>query len=585
MPKNRVIYDTVCTTKYIVSTPTIVKTSNLNNDGTQNGSYADDEEIEETLTFDGASKIKVILNYNMMASTAGLEFYSGDWEDEIIDMYYDGVDMAGQNETYLINLDTITLAFYSWETPELGRDYGLYAQIYPIYDTEQPDAEEYTDCVFVDQANAYSETTNWNGRWVMVSNGEASYLADENEINDYLNTHQNLAGSSVDIYAYNPYLVNYNGNGATAGTMTGFTTKFATNDSSSSSELIAPNFKKTGYGFAGWSKDPNATINGNSKIYGPNETIRGNELTFDPNTRETTLYAVWVASSGNMQNFSCSSLAPGKVTALTDTRDNNVYTVGKLQDGNCWMMENLRLDNTSTLDSTNTDNPVTGFTLAASSDNWCTAYTESCINQNKINTNNVNIGGTNASGTTLVAAPGGWDAFRRDHEDGYLGEFGLTGKVYQWYNYGNIYNWYAATAGNGTYDDSTINQNINGSICPIGWTLPTSGDDTNKDNSDWWKFAVSVIGAEPLIYSNHYTNDNGSTEGSDASKALRAYPNNFVYSGSTGSGRGRFGSYWSRSVASSRGAFLFDFFSTRVSLNISAGKQDGYPVRCLASGS
>ena len=585
LPKNRVIYDTVCTTKYIVSTPTIVKTSNLNNDGTQNGSYTDDEEIEETLTFDGASKIKVILNYNMMANTAELEFYSGDWDDEIFDKYYDAIDMVGQNETFLVDSDTITLAFYSWEIPESGRDYGLYAQIYPIYDTEQSDTEEYSDCVFVDQANAYSETTNWNGRWVIVSNGEASYLADENEINDYLNTHHDLAGSSIDIYAYNPYLVNYNGNGATAGTMAGFTSKLATNDSSSSSELIAPNFKKTGYGFAGWSKDPNATINGSSKIYGPNETIRGNELTFDPNTREATLYAIWVAPSGNMQNFSCSSLAPGKVTALTDTRDNNVYTVGKLQDGNCWMMENLRLDNTATLDSANTDNPVTGFTLAASSDDWCTAYTESCINQNKINTNNVNIGGTNASGTTLVATPGGWDAFRKDHEDGYWGEFGFSGKTYQWYSYGNKYNWYTATAGNGTYNISTDNQNINGSICPSGWTLPTGGDITNKDNSDWWKLAVSVIGAEPLIYFDDYSNDNGSTEGPAASKALRAYPNNLVYSGLTGGSRGYVGSYWSRSAFNNNFAYSLSVHSTDVYLAMCTVKLGGPSVRCLASGS
>ena len=600
LPKNRVIYDTVCTTKYIATTPTIVKTSNLNDDGTQNGSYTDGEDIEEVLTFDGANKIKVIIDYYMTANTAGLEVWSGDWEKEIFDKYYYAIDMVGQNETYLINSDTVTIAFYSWETPEPGRDYGLYAQVYPIYDTEQPGTEEYSDCVFVDQANAYSETTTWNGRWVIVSNGEATYLADENEINDYLNTQDNLAGSSIDIYAYNPYLVNYNGNGATAGTMTGFTSKFATNDSSSSSELIAPNFKKTGYGFAGWSKDPNATVNGSSRIYGPNETIRGDELAFDPNTREATLYAVWVAPSGNMQNFSCSSLAHGKVTALTDTRDNNVYTVGKLQDGNCWMMENLRLDNTATIDATNTDNPAAGFTLAASSDSWCTTNTASCFNQSQVNTNNTNIGGTSASGTTLVAAPGGWDAFRKDHEDGYRGEFGYSGEPYQWYSYGNYYNWYAATAGNGTYNISTNNQSVNGSICPSGWVLPTGGDQSNKDSSDWWKLAVSVVGAEPLdaiipnVYEIYYSNENNNTEGSDASNALKAYPNNFIYPGywssSSAIPRGYWGTYWS-STASRYNNTVYDFelhsdmfvrvYLTRVFL----AKNSGSTIRCLAPGS
>ena len=45
-------------------------------------------------------------------------------------------------------------------------------------------------------------------------------------------------------------------------------------------------------------------------------------------------------------------MTQGEVKALKDQRDNNVYTVAKLADGNCWMIENLRLDAANSSDRT-----------------------------------------------------------------------------------------------------------------------------------------------------------------------------------------------------------------------------------------
>ena len=127
--------------------------------------------------------------------------------------------------------------------------------------------------------------------------------------------------------------------------------------------LLAPNFKKTGYGFAGWSTDPNAwahfTDNDSTNdpiIYGPNETTTEHLA----QSGITTLYAVWVPAEkdGNndlvyLQDFGsteCASLTstafnsttgeitPGSVIALTDKRDNQVYTIAKLADDRCWMV-------------------------------------------------------------------------------------------------------------------------------------------------------------------------------------------------------------------------------------------------------
>ncbi len=349
--------------------------------------------------------------------------------------------------------------------------------------------------------------------------------------------------------------------------------------------LIAPNFSRPGYGFAGWSTDFEATSS--STIYGPNETI----TVPDVSSHGLILYPVWIASAGNLQGWSCSNSnltqAPtsgratlASMTALKDTRDNNVYAVAKLADGKCWMVENLRLDNTATITTTNTHNPLntnsnvtltidyanntTADHLAASSNTWCQAYSSSCDDQTMLNTNNIN--------RTLGSS--------------YNGTGDTT--YYQWYSYGNYYNWYSATAGNGTYSSSNNNGSMTGDLCPAGWQLPKGGDKNNSANSDFWALAVASIGAEPANTSSEtrptYT---GNPEGNNASKVSRQFPNNFVYSGyfsdSSAEDRNSKGSYWSSSASSISVAYSFVIHSNSVGPGIIYyGKSTGLTVRCIA---
>ena len=107
---------------------------------------------------------------------------------------------------------------------------------------------------------------------------------------------------------------------------------------------------------------------------------------------------------------------------LTDTRDNNTYTVSKLADGKCWMTQNLRIIN-KTL--TPTDSDVTSnYTIPTSS-----------------------INGFSSSDTS----------------NAYIDSDG------------GFYTWYTATAGTGTQSLSTQGYNTSVSICPKGWRLPTGG--------------------------------------------------------------------------------------------------------------
>ncbi|MBR3131639.1 hypothetical protein IKG31_03630, partial [Candidatus Saccharibacteria bacterium] len=128
------------------------------------------------------------------------------------------------------------------------------------------------------------------------------------------------------------------------------------------------------------------------------------------------------------------------------------------------------------------------------------------------------------------------------------------------------------------------------SICPTGWHLPKGGNKSNEANNEFWALIVTGIngGTNPANYDSstqpYYT---GTPEGSGASNALRAYPNNFVYSGYVNSGsvysRGSTGGYWSSTANSSPYAYSMSFDSSYVGPGTSYGSKNlGRSIRCLA---
>jgi uncharacterized protein (TIGR02145 family) len=332
--------------------------------------------------------------------------------------------------------------------------------------------------------------------------------------------------------------------------------------------LYASNFSRDGYGFAGWSD----AVNGNGIKYGPNQTITAPD---DISTNGYSLYAIWVKSAGNMQGWTgCSNLSQGEVTALKDSRDNDVYAVAKLADGKCWMIENLRLadkdssNNDINLSNTNTHNPstplnnswyyknqqgtlTTSYHLSATSDPtstnpdtaWCQANASACDDQSMLATNNTTLFTNNTSTS-----------------------YSSSSNVY---GYGNYYNWYSATAGHGTF--SKASGNTAGDICPAGWHLPTGGSAT----ADFGALDVAMDG----------TGDHQST--TEASNRWRTYPNNFVYSGgvsgSSMRNRNSFGLYWSSSADDSNYAYYLYFHSSYIYPGTeSSVKYAGRMVRCVA---
>ncbi|MBR3180001.1 InlB B-repeat-containing protein [Candidatus Saccharibacteria bacterium] len=314
--------------------------------------------------------------------------------------------------------------------------------------------------------------------------------------------------------------------------------------SNSAVDLWPSNFKRDGYGFAGW----NTEFDYSGTTYGPMETI----TTPDLSTKGLALYAYWIKSAGDLQGWQgCDSLASGAVTALTDTRDNNTYAVAKLADGNCWMIENLRLGGSSAMNLT-TANTVTAFTLPASTNTFDTSdYTAI-----QMSAKNTLEAPTNMTTSTNAEV----------------------------YSYGNYYSWAAVIGSTTAY--STDNQSVNTSICPSGWHLPKGGDSNNATNSEFWKLGTAIMGFAP---SNNfsYQNTETNTAGKTATAAIRSYPNNFLYSGylngSSFNTRGSDGNYWSSTVRGSNYSYYPYFYSSLVAPGTYNGdKYLGFSVRCVA---
>ncbi|MBR3264057.1 hypothetical protein IKF94_02400, partial [Candidatus Saccharibacteria bacterium] len=213
---------------------------------------------------------------------------------------------------------------------------------------------------------------------------------------------------------------------------------------------------------------------------------------------------------------------------LTDTRDGNTYTVKKLADGNIWMTENLKLTNV-TLSSSDSNLPTgTTFNLPASSTaRWCT-------------TSNT----TNCDGTANVL-----DAT----------DTSISGQGSAQSNYGVYYNWFAATAGEGTYSKSS--GSVSRDICPKGWRLPTGGD-SGEFQSLYSKYNTSALmrkatGGPAFVLS-------GSRYGSS------------TYD------QGSYGYYWSSTANNNNYAYYLDMDSSNVYPADLNGKYVGYSVRCVA---
>ncbi|MBR3132009.1 hypothetical protein IKG33_01155 [Candidatus Saccharibacteria bacterium] len=379
--------------------------------------------------------------------------------------------------------------------------------------------------------------------------------------------------------------------------------------------LIAPNYSRAGYGFAGWSTDFDAT--NSSIIYGPNETITTGNL----GTNGMILYPVWVASTGMLQNWNgCNSLTTAdppnvwdvtgrstlaSMTALTDARDGNVYTVARLADGKCWMTENLRINAEATRGDTNRALAQGYGSYSGSGTNYGNFI--GLADSENANFNSNDPSSANNATNSLYSSDGSTainigssdgPGYRIPRYNSNNTNRSLTPNYnandntdyYQWYGYGNYYNWTSAVANTNYFDASNISVTTT-SLCPAGWRLPQGGDKTrieSDNDNDFWTLVVTNLngGTKPANYSSstypHYTGD---TEGVSVAKLVRTFPSNFVLSGYWNGTRtwtrNSTGIYQSSTVNEYRYAHDFIIRSSYVGPAARDLKWGGFAVRCI----
>ena len=340
----------------------------------------------------------------------------------------------------------------------------------------------------------------------------------------------------------------------------------------SSVELLASNYSRTGYGFAGWSDKFDYATNPNAKFYGPQETITVPEGTA---ANGFSLYAVWIKSQGSIQDQDkvasvCNSLttAPtdgtanlSSVSAFTDSRDNNTYAVAKLADGKCWMIENLRLSNT------NSDNSAGRLAQGYDSSFVGLANPESAQFGNSTTANSL----YSIDETTAIKISGSYQGRRfpryNDFNTGQRSSYPTNDRD-SFYTDGNYYTWHAAIADTTHYISG---DHSNNSICPNGWRIPQG----NTTTSGFGKLDIDLGG----------TGMEQRTR--TASNRWRKYPTNFITSGYIDGSKvqtGIYGDYWSSTARGDDEVFgLFLDRSSVLPGTYSMYKSEGYSIRCTVS--
>ena len=345
--------------------------------------------------------------------------------------------------------------------------------------------------------------------------------------------------------------------------------------------LYPSNFSRAGYGFAGWSDAYDYAANPNAHFYGPNEDFT---TPSDLTTKGLSLYAVWVKSEGSLQDSNkvaslCGTNGVGgslttaptdgtanltSVSALTDERDNQTYAIARLADNKCWMIENLRLENTATAGATNTalaqgyNSSFTGLANPESADfsDSTTANSLYSINGSTENT---------ISGSSQGRRFPRYNNFNTQQRAETPATDANT------YSYGNYYTWSAAIADTTHYSSGDHGTT---SICPTGWRLPQG----NTTTSGFGKLDVDMGG----------TGAYQSTK--EASNRWRKYPNNFFYSGyfntSSAGARSINGFYWTSTADGYVGSYGLGLYNSSVHPGtLSSDKYYGRSIRCTAIGS
>ena len=314
----------------------------------------------------------------------------------------------------------------------------------------------------------------------------------------------------------------------------------------------------------------------------------------DPETGQTgSFYKMQDMNTGICESVAGSN--ESTTTRLVDIRDNKLYYVTKLDDGHCWMTQNLDLDlsHSTALTSETTDlndNSLTGaYSLNYSYDPNTRIISWTPDNSTKTGST---LGSDHIKALSLEPGRWYWDGDDNTPACNYLTttceHFSQTmTATNKRFSVGNYYNWSAAIASDNsssltTDTSNNISNNPQNSICPRGWRLPTISSQANDAVN-----STNEFGRLNYLYNENRTNSD---------LILIGVPLWFVRSGYFGYGgvfndSGSRGDYWSSTPKSYSSPFSSSYAMALSKQGVSPnaatsgyyyGRFVGSSVRCLA---
>lgn len=297
------------------------------------------------------------------------------------------------------------------------------------------------------------------------------------------------------------------------------------------------------------SKAETDTTSGTDNGYSISVTASNTSL----DTHNFTIRYFNPSTTTSMQEFTgttCGSMSVGDIISLTDERNGQTYRIKKMQDNKCWMVDNIKYKGEGI-----TISNVDGTEGIIHNDGY-----------NKFNT----VDGTSTQNTQ--------NSDKAFYNNPMVGSYCYGTSIQSSYTKcGYLYNWYAATAGAGTYNASTHGANISGSICPIGWRLPSVA---TVDGTVYTEADFSVLNASMnagyltsgLTDSSYYA---GWQFTGDWFGVFSGYWDG-IYQGFTNSGY-----YWSSTSYMLENARAMNFDGSSVYPANIGPKYLGYAVRCV----
>ncbi|MBR6505581.1 InlB B-repeat-containing protein [Candidatus Saccharibacteria bacterium] len=487
------------------------KSDNLDDEGNMIEPYGPIKHAQ-SVTLPGANKIKIEIEY-ALTDEAWIRIFEGQinsnsgpimimtspvYEISTWDMDSDtGSNISGR-ETIIVDGDSLTFAMRVYDPPVSGYNYGFYARLYPIYDGEQEGTIPEQVCSFTNKSGEYSLPIGYgddgliplDGNWYYVIDDDGYFTVgtrfyDESDVkNEITHYYDELPSKTIDLYLFNNYGILYDSNDGNGNTDDQWVLPHT------NANIYSNEFTNAGYEFIGW----NTRSDGTGTWYQPDDVV----LDLAQPGETITLYAQWEIDMGCnpeattinnavcMQDFAgpnsdqiISSMVLNVQYTLIDTRDNKTYTVAKLADGNVWMTQNLDHDIVTTAGFYTYANTDIGH---GSTPNTSATWTAERATYVTSNTNWYDVDDSYSDPESYDPGDLCWNGTIRSDYNGTITTDTVACGSDKHYHIGNYYNWTAAVAMNDSSSYTTDQQDVDQSICPAGWRLPTYSGDKSYAN-------------------------------------------------------------------------------------------------------